>query len=119
VVALNCCDAYVFICVCEVGILMVMFLFDCHVDCVECDFVLAIWFEECGVEFVVFVGYMHLLTKPFLDCFLECIVNVYLFFLFVFFGVYLIVDVFVVGVDMIGVIVYYVDEGFDMGVVIV
>ena len=38
---------------------------------------MATWLEEHGVELVVLAGYMHLLTKPFLDRFPDRIVNVH------------------------------------------
>ena len=38
---------------------------------------MATWLEEHGVELVVLAGYMHLLTKPFLDRFPDAVVNVH------------------------------------------
>ena len=38
---------------------------------------MATWLEEHGVELVVLAGYMHLLTKPFLDRFPGRIVNIH------------------------------------------
>ena len=49
------------------------FSLDCHAYREERDLVMATWLEEHGVELVVLAGYMHLLTKPFLDRFLALI----------------------------------------------
>src|SRR5581483_4343400 len=59
------------------GIPTATFSLDCHASREERDLVLATWLEEHGVELVVLAGYMHLLTKPFLDRFPERIVNVH------------------------------------------
>ena len=55
----------------EAGIPTATFSLDCHADRDERDLVMATWLEEHGVELVVLAGYMHLLTKPFLDRFPE------------------------------------------------
>lgn len=47
-----------------------------------------------------------------------CIINIYLIYLFEFLGVYGIKDVWEVGVDQFGVIIYWVDFGVDIGQVI-
>ena len=79
---------------------------------------LATWLEEHGVELVVLAGYMHLLTKPFLDRFPERIVNVHPSLLPAFPGAHSIADALAAGVDTTGVTVHYVDEGLDTGAVI-
>ena len=102
----------------EAGIPTATFSLDCHADRAERDLVLATWLEEHGVELVVLAGYMHLLTKPFLDRFPERIVNVHPSLLPAFPGAHSIEDALAAGVDTTGVTVHYVDEGLDTGAVI-
>ena len=79
---------------------------------------MATWLEEHGVELVVLAGYMHLLTKPFLDRFPERIVNVHPSLLPAFPGAHAIEDALAAGVETTGVTVHLVDEGLDTGPVI-
>ena len=76
---------------------------------------MATWLEEHGVELVVLAGYMHLLTKPFLDRFPERIVNVHPSLLPAFPGAHAIEDALAAGVETTGVTVHLVDEGIDTG----
>jgi phosphoribosylglycinamide formyltransferase-1 len=117
-VASNRRDAYALIRAREAGIPTAAFSLDCHADRAERDLVLATWLEEHGVELVVLAGYMHLLTKPFLDRFPERIVNVHPSLLPAFPGAHSIADALAAGVDTTGVTVHYVDEGLDTGAVI-
>jgi phosphoribosylglycinamide formyltransferase-1 len=117
-VASNRRDAYALIRAREAGIPTATFALDCHADRAERDLVLATWLEEHGVELVVLAGYMHLLTKPFLDRFPERIVNVHPSLLPAFPGAHSIADTLASGVDTTGVTVHYVDEGLDTGAVI-
>ena len=94
------------------------FSLDCHADREERDLVMATWLEEHGVELVVLAGYMHLLTKPFLDRFPGAIVNVHPSLLPAFPGTSAISDALASGVDTTGVTVHRVDEGIDTGPVI-
>jgi phosphoribosylglycinamide formyltransferase-1 len=80
--------------------------------------VLATWLEEHGVELVVLAGYMHLLTKPFLDRFPNRVINVHPSLLPDFPGAHAIDDALAAGVETTGVSVHYVDEGLDTGAVI-
>src|SRR3954451_15063746 len=59
------------------GIPAATFSLDCHATREERGLVLATGLEDHGVELVVLAGYMHLLTKPFLDRFPDAIVNVH------------------------------------------
>ena len=68
-VASNRKDAYALVRAQEAGIPTATFELRCHADRDERDLVMATWLEEHGVELVVTAGYMHLLTKPFLDRF--------------------------------------------------
>ena len=102
----------------EAGIATATFSLDCHADREERDLVMATWLEEQGVELVVLAGYMHLLTKPFLDRFPERIVNVHPSLLPAFPGAHAIDDALAAGVDTTGVTVHVVDEGLDTGPVI-
>ena len=76
---------------------------------------MATWLEEHDVELVVLAGYMHLLTKPFLDRFPGRIVNVHPSLLPAFPGAHAIEDALAAGVETTGVTVHVVDEGIDTG----
>jgi phosphoribosylglycinamide formyltransferase-1 len=79
---------------------------------------MATWLEEHGVELVVLAGYMHLLTRPFLDRFPGRIVNVHPSLLPAFPGAHAIRDALAAGVAETGVTVHRVDEGLDTGPVL-
>ena len=114
-VASNRKDAYALVRARDAGIPTAVFSLDCHVDREERDLVLATWLEEHGVELVVLAGYMHLLTKPFLDRFPDRIVNVHPSLLPAFPGAHAIDDALAAGVEQTGVTVHLVDEGLDTG----
>jgi phosphoribosylglycinamide formyltransferase 1 len=118
-VASNRKDAYALTRARAAGIPVATFSLDCHADRKERDLVLATWLEEHGVDLVVCAGYMHLLTKPFLDRFPGRIVNVHPSLLPAFPGARAIADVLESGVETTGVTVHYVDDGLDTGEVIV
>jgi phosphoribosylglycinamide formyltransferase-1 len=101
------------------GVAVATFSLDCHADREERDLVMATWLEEHGVELVVLAGYMHLLTKPFLDRFPERIVNVHPSLLPAFPGAHALEDALAAGVAETGVTVHVVDEGLDTGPVLV
>jgi phosphoribosylglycinamide formyltransferase-1 len=94
------------------------FSLDCHADREERDLVMATWLEQHGVELVVLAGYMHLLTKPFLDRFPDRIVNVHPSLLPSFPGAHALEDALAAGVAETGVTVHVVDEGLDTGPVL-
>jgi phosphoribosylglycinamide formyltransferase 1 len=100
------------------GVPTATFSLDCHVDRTERDLLMATWLEEHGVELVVLAGYMHLLTKPFLDRFPGAVVNVHPSLLPAFPGTHAIDDALAAGVETTGVTVHHVDEGVDTGPVI-
>jgi phosphoribosylglycinamide formyltransferase 1 len=102
----------------DAGIPTAAFSLDCHETREERDLVMATWLEEHGVDLVVTAGYMHLLTKPFLDRFAGRIVNVHPSLLPSFPGAHAIDDALAAGVETTGVTVHYVDEGLDSGEVI-
>jgi phosphoribosylglycinamide formyltransferase-1 len=102
----------------EAGIPTATFSLDCHADRAERDLVMATWLEEHDVELIVLAGYMHLLTKPFLDRFPERIVNVHPSLLPAFPGAHAIDDALAAGVATTGVTVHVVDEGLDTGPVL-
>jgi phosphoribosylglycinamide formyltransferase-1 len=102
----------------DAGVPTATFSLDCHADRAERDLVLATWLEEHGVELVVLAGYMHLLTKPFLDRFPSRVINVHPSLLPDFPGAHAIDDALAAGVETTGVTVHYVDEGLDTGAVI-
>ena len=101
------------------GVPTATFSLDCHRDRVERDLVMATWLEEHGVELVVLAGYMHLLTKPFLDRFPGRVVNVHPSLLPAFPGAHAVEDALAAGVGETGVTVHFVDEGLDTGAVLV
>jgi phosphoribosylglycinamide formyltransferase 1 len=82
------------------------------------DRTMANWLQERGVRLVVCAGYMHLLTRAFLDRFPNRIVNVHPSLLPDFPGARAIDDALAAGVTETGVTVHYVDEGLDTGGVI-
>jgi len=100
------------------GLPTAVFSLDCHADREERDLVLATWLEEQAVELVVLAGYMHLLTKPFLDRFPERIVNVHPSLLPAFPGLRAIEDALAANVETTGVTIHLVDEGLDTGPVL-
>ena len=100
------------------GVATATFSLDCHGTREERDLVMATWLEEHGVEIVVLAGYMHLLTKPFLDRFPERIVNVHPSLLPEFPGAHAIDEAVAAGVATTGVTVHLVDEGLDTGPVL-
>jgi phosphoribosylglycinamide formyltransferase-1 len=108
-------DAYALIRARDAGIPAATFGLECHVDRDERDLVMATWLEEHGVELVVLAGFMHLLTKPFLDRFPERIVNVHPSLLPAFPGAHAIDDALEAGVDTTGVTIHLVDAGLDTG----
>ena len=114
-VASNRRDAHALLRARAAGIPTATFSLDCHADRTERDLAMATWLEEHGVDFVVLAGYMHLLTKPFLDRFPERIVNVHPSLLPEFPGAHAIDDALAAGVDTTGVTVHVVDEGLDSG----
>ena len=117
-VAANRRDAYALERAREAGVPTATFSLDCHPDRQERDLVMATWLEEHGVELVVLAGYMHLLTKPFLDRFPGAVVNVHPSLLPAFPGTRAIEDALAAGVETTGVTVHHVDEGVDTGRVI-
>src|SRR5213593_996960 len=118
-VASNRNDAYALVRAREASVPTATFSLDCHPDREERDLVMATWLEEHGVELVVLAGYMHLLTKPFLDRFPGRIVNVHPSLLPAFPGAHAIDDALAAGVETTGVTVHLVDEGLDTGPVLV
>ncbi|HEX5449553.1 MAG TPA: phosphoribosylglycinamide formyltransferase [Gaiellaceae bacterium] len=117
-VASNRKDAYALVRAREGGVPTATFSLDCHADREERDLVMATWLEEHGVELVVLAGYMHLLTKPFLDRFPERIVNVHPSLLPAFPGAHAIDDALAANAETTGVTVHLVDEGLDTGPVL-
>ena len=114
-VAANRRDAYALVRAREAGLPAATFDLDCHAERQERDLLMATWLEEHQVELVVLAGYMHLLTKPFLDRFPGRIVNVHPSLLPRFPGAHAIEDALASDVDTTGVTVHVVDEGIDTG----
>jgi phosphoribosylglycinamide formyltransferase 1 len=114
-VAANRRDAYALARAREAGIPVAVFALDCHASREERDLAMASWLEELGVDLVVLAGYMHLLSKPFLDRFPERIVNVHPSLLPQFPGLRAVEQALESGVETTGVTVHVVDEGLDSG----
>jgi phosphoribosylglycinamide formyltransferase-1 len=117
-VASNRQDAYALVRARAAAVPTATFSLDCHADREERDLMMATWLEEHGVELVVLAGYMHLLTKPFLDRFPDRIVNVHPSLLPDFPGAHAIEDALAAGVETTGVTIHLVDEGLDTGPVL-
>jgi len=117
-VAANRRDAYGLVRAREAGLPAATFDLDCHAERQERDLLMATWLEEHQVELVVLAGYMHLLTKPFLDRFPERIVNVHPSLLPDFPGARAVEDALAANVETTGVTVHLVDEGLDTGPVL-
>jgi phosphoribosylglycinamide formyltransferase 1 len=100
------------------GIPASSFSLDCHATRDDRDLVMATWLEQHGVELVVLAGYMHLLTRPFLDRFPKRIVNVHPSLLPAFPGMRAIDEAIAAGVETTGVTVHLVDQGIDSGPVL-
>jgi phosphoribosylglycinamide formyltransferase-1 len=117
-VASNRNDAYALVRARDAGVPTATFSLDCHADREERDLVMATWLEEHRVDLVVLAGYMHLLTKPFLNRFSNRIVNVHPSLLPEFPGGHAILDALAAGVETTGVTIHLVDEGLDTGTVL-
>ncbi len=118
-VAANRTDAFALVRAREAGIPTATFGLDCFPTREERDLAMATWLEELGVDLVVLAGYLHLLTKPFLNRFPERIVNVHPSLLPAFPGLRAIEQALDAGVDTTGVTVHVVDEGLDSGPILV
>ena len=97
------------------GIPEAAFPLDAYVSRETRDEAMADWLEAHGVTTVVCAGYMHLLTRPFLERFPERIVNVHPSLLPAFPGARAIADALEAGVATTGVTVHVVDDGLDTG----
>ena len=100
------------------GIPAATFPIDLHASREARDLVMATWLMEHEIELVALAGFMHLLTRPFLDRFPGMIVNVHPSLLPRFPGAHAIDDALAADVETTGVTVHYVDEGLDTGAVI-
>ena len=79
------------------------------------DAAMAAWLVERHVELVVLAGYMHLLTRPFLERFPDRIVNVHPSLLPAFPGAHAVDEQLSARVTESGATVHLVDEGVDSG----
>lgn len=118
-VAANRNDAFALVRAREAGVPTATFALDCFTTREERDLAMATWLEELGVDLVVLAGYLHLLTKPFLDRFPERIVNVHPSLLPAFPGLRAIEQAIDSGAETTGVTVHVVDEGLDSGPILV
>jgi phosphoribosylglycinamide formyltransferase-1 len=117
-VASNRNDAYALVRARNAGIPTATFSLACHATRSERDLMMATWLEEQGVDFVVLAGFMHVLTKPFLDRFPDRIVNVHPSLLPAFPGAHAIDEALAAGAETTGVTVHYVNEDLDGGEII-
>jgi phosphoribosylglycinamide formyltransferase-1 len=79
------------------------------------DLDMADWLEDRAVDLVVCAGYMHLLTRPFLDRFPGRVVNTHPALLPAFPGAHAIEDALAAGATETGATVHVVDESVDAG----
>lgn len=79
------------------------------------DAAMAAWLRGQGSELVVLAGYMHILTRAFLDAFPQRVVNVHPSLLPDFPGAHAVADQLAAGVTESGATVHVVDEGVDTG----
>jgi phosphoribosylglycinamide formyltransferase-1 len=100
------------------GVAAAAFRLEEFTDREQRDRTMANWLQEHGVRFVVCAGFMHLLTRTFLERFPGRIVNVHPSLLPAFPGARAIDDALAAGVEETGVTVHWVDEGLDSGEVI-
>lgn len=114
-VASNRRDAYALLRADAAGIPSACFSLNCHPVREERDLLMASWLEAHGVELVVCAGYMHLLTRPFLQRFPDRIVNVHPSLLPAFPGAHALEDALAAGAKIVGVTVHLVDDGLDTG----
>jgi phosphoribosylglycinamide formyltransferase-1 len=82
------------------------------------DAAMAYWLGAQGVRLVVLAGYMHLLTRAFLDRFPNAVVNVHPSLLPQFPGAHAVEEQLAAGVTESGATVHLVDEGVDSGPVL-
>ena len=97
------------------GVPTAVFVLEDYDDRPARDAAMADWLDERGVELVVLAGYMHLLTRAFLDCFPDRIVNVHPSLLPAFPGVQAVEEQLSARVTESGATVHLVDEGVDSG----
>jgi phosphoribosylglycinamide formyltransferase-1 len=97
------------------GIATAVFALDDYASREQRDTAMADWLIARGVDLVALAGYMHLLTRAFLERFPDRIVNVHPSLLPSFPGTHAIDDALAAGVETTGVTVHVVDEGLDSG----
>jgi phosphoribosylglycinamide formyltransferase-1 len=79
---------------------------------------MGLWLSATGAEVAILAGYMHILTRPFLELFPDRIINVHPSLLPAFPGMNAIRETLEAGATETGVTVHFVDEGVDSGPVI-
>ena len=84
----------------------------------ERDRAMGLWLSEAGAEVAVLAGYMHILTRPFLELFPDRIINVHPSLLPAFPGMDAVGEALKAGARETGVTVHFVDEEVDSGPVI-
>ncbi len=97
------------------GVATAAFPLEDYPDRAARDTAMATWLGERGVEVVVLAGYMHLLTRPFLERFPDRIVNVHPSLLPAFPGSRAVEEQLAAGVAESGTTIHLVDEGVDSG----
>jgi phosphoribosylglycinamide formyltransferase-1 len=97
------------------GIATGVFRLEDYSDRAERDGAMATWLQQHGVDLVVLAGYMHLLTRSFLDRFPDRIVNVHPSLLPAFPGLRAVEEQLAARVTESGATVHLVDVGVDSG----
>jgi phosphoribosylglycinamide formyltransferase-1 len=102
----------------EAGVPTAVFALDAFPSRSSRDLEMADWLVNQGVELVVCAGYMHLLTRAFLDRFPRRVVNIHPAPLPDFPGAHPLEDLLAARAPAAAATVHYVDEGVDTGEVI-
>jgi phosphoribosylglycinamide formyltransferase-1 len=118
-VASNRADAYALERARRAGIPAAIFPLDEFPDRERRDVAMAAWLRAQRVDTVVLAGYMHVLTRAFLEQFPNRIVNVHPSLLPQFPGVHAVDEALAAGVPETGATVHLVDEGVDTGPILV
>lgn len=116
-VASNVAGARALECAGQAGVAAAAFELADYEDRAARDDAMADWLAGRGIELVVCAGYMHLLTRAFLERF-GAVINVHPSLLPAFPGLRPVEEALAAGLPVTGVTVHFVDDGIDTGPVI-
>lgn len=118
VVFSNKVDVFGFECVCQVGIVMYMFIVSVFDSCEVYDWELIYEIDMYVFDVVVLVGFMCIFSSVFVFYYVGCLLNIYFFLLLKYFGLYIYCQVLENGDEEYGILVYFVIDELDGGLVI-